>query len=107
MKSKRSALRFSCTDQPVSYKTAYDAGEAQLLNISAVGCAFLQPSCPVSVGEKILVTLHLPAAEVPFQAQGVVVRIENNGCTAVQFTLVEPEDQSLVRNHFSKLLRKK
>jgi hypothetical protein len=107
MKSKRSALRFACTDQPVSYKTEYEGGEAQLLNISATGCAFSQPSYPLSVGEKILISLQLPEAEIPFQAQGVVIRVENNGCSAVQFTLVEPEDQSLVRNHFSKLRRKK
>lgn len=105
MKSKRCALRFICWDQSVNYKTAYEDGEAQLLNISTSGCAFVLPTLPLSVGEKLLVSLELPDENTIFQAQGSVVRVENEGCVAISFTLVEPEDQALMRNYFSQLMR--
>lgn len=107
MKSKRYALRFPCGHHVVSFKTAYDAGEALLLNVSIEGCAFVESSLPLSLQEKILVSIALPGEEQIFQAQGVVVRVESGGCTAIRFTLVEPEDQAMVRNAFSKLMRKK
>jgi hypothetical protein len=91
----------------VRYKTAYDAGEARLLNVSTAGCAFTEPSHPLALEEKVLVSIELPGEDAVFQAQGVVVRVESGGCTALHFTLVEPEDQSLVRNHFARLMRAK
>ncbi len=108
MKSKRCALRFPCQDQLVSYKTAYEAGEGRLKNVSTAGCAFEQPNIPLSMHEKVLVSIVLPGAESVFQAQGVVVRVEPfPGNTAIHFTLVEPEDQLLLRNHFAELMRRK
>jgi hypothetical protein len=107
MKSKRCALRFLCGNQLVRYKTAYNAGEAQLQNISTAGCAFAELSLPLMLDEKILISIELPDADRVFQAQGVVVRVEKERCTAIHFTLLEPEDQSLVRNHFTKLMRTK
>lgn len=106
MKSKRSALRFPCGHQLVSYKTAYDDGQALLVNISTKGCAFEQPSLPLSMQEKILVSIALSGEDSVFQAQGIVVRV-SGGCLAIHFTLVELEDQVKVRNYFSKLMRKK
>ncbi len=106
MKSKRRALRFPCGHQPVSYKTAYDAGEAVLLNVSTAGCAFEQPSLPLSMQEKVLVSITLLGEDSVFQAQGVVVRVKN-GFTAIRFTLLESEDQEQVIKYFSKMMRKK
>ena len=84
MKSKRRALRLPCGRHQVSYKTAYDAGEAVLLNVSTVGCAFEQPSLPLSMQEKVLVSIALLGEDSVIQAQGVVVRVEN-GLTAIRF----------------------
>lgn len=106
MRSRRGALRFTCEGPPISYKTAYDAGEARLRNISSTGCAFFQASLPLSVGERILVTVELSGEEEVFQAQGIVVRLEDGGCIAIRFSLVEPEDQVLVRNYFARQMRK-
>jgi hypothetical protein len=106
MKSKRFALRYPCGHQTVGYKTAYDAGEAVLLNVSTVGCAFEQPSLPLSMHEKILVSILLPEENLVIEAQGVVVRIEDR-CTAIRFTLLEHEDQIQVIKYFSKMMRKK
>ncbi|GAB6191190.1 PilZ domain-containing protein [Desulfocastanea catecholica] len=106
MKSKRRALRFSCGHHQVSYKTAYDAGEAVLLNVSTVGCAFEQPSLPLSMQEKVLVSIALLGEDSVIQAQGVVVRVEN-GFTAICFTLLETEDQEQLIKYFAKKMRKK
>jgi hypothetical protein len=106
MRSRRGALRFPCEGPPISYKTAYEAGEARLRNISSTGCAFLQASLPLSVGERVLVTVPLSGEEQVFQAQGIVVRLEEGGCIAIRFSLVEPEDQALVRNYFARQMRK-
>jgi hypothetical protein len=105
MKSKRSALRFPGSHQPVSYKTAYDPGEAQLINISTSGCVFLGLTLPLSRQEKILVSITFPGEDYIFQAMGVVVRVEDN-CTAICFTLVEPEDQAQLRRYFSRQMRR-
>ncbi len=106
MKSKRRALRFPCGNQPVSYKTAYDAGEAVLLNVSTVGCAFEQPSLQLSIDEKILISIALVGEDSVIQAQGVVVRVEN-GVTATRFTLLEAEDKDMIIKYFSRMIRKK
>jgi hypothetical protein len=106
MKSKRLALRFPGSHQLVNYKTAYDTGEAQLINISTSGCVFLELTLPLSMQEKILVSIAFPDEDYIFQAKGVVVRVEDN-CTAICFTLVEPEDQAQLRRYFSRQMRRK
>ncbi|BHH85384.1 PilZ domain-containing protein [Desulforhopalus sp. 52FAK] len=106
MKSKRSALRFPCSNILLSYKTAYDEGEARLVNISIDGCAFEQPSLALPLQEKVLISFTLPGEDYAFEARGIVVR-EDVECTAIRFTLVEKEDQVKMRKHFSKMMRTK
>ncbi|TKB28569.1 PilZ domain-containing protein [Desulfopila sp. IMCC35006] len=106
MKSKRHDLRFLAGHHPVSYKTADDAGEALLVDISAGGCAFKQLSLPLAMHEKILVSIALPSESYVFQARGMVMRVEDDGRTAIKFTLVEPEDQTKIRMHFARLRAK-
>jgi hypothetical protein len=105
MKSRRRALRFSCNHR-VRYKTAYDEGEAILINVSTGGCAFQQLSLPLHLQDKILVSITMPGCVTPvFEAQGIVVRVDDD-CTAIHFSLVEPDDQIHMRNYFSKQMRK-
>lgn len=106
MKSKRCALRYPCSHQPVSYKTAYEEGEAVLLNVSTAGCAFEQLSLELSMHEKIIVSIALPEEDLVIEAQGIVVRIEDS-FTAIRFTLLESEDQMQVIKYFSEMMRKK
>lgn len=106
MKSKRAALRFPCDNQLVSYKTAYDTGEGQLINISTAGCVFFELTMPLTVQQKILVSIAFPDEAYTFQAQGVVVRVEKIR-TAISFTLVEAEDQAQLRRYFSRQMRRK
>ena len=99
-------MRFPCSHQLVNYKTAYEAGEALLLNVSTAGCAFLQPSLPLSMHEKTLISIALPGEDTALEAQGVVMRVDNT-CTAIHFTLIEPGDQARIRKYFSKMMREK
>ena len=101
MRSKRLALRFPGGNLPVSYKTAYDEGEARLQNVSTAGCALAQVSQALQTEEKILISVKLPGVDSIFQAQGKVVRVADEEHTAIRFTLIEPEDQTLVRNYFA------
>ncbi len=58
-KSKRCALRYCCSDYTVNYKTAYAQGVARLINISSNGCAFESATVPLSMQEKIFISLEL------------------------------------------------
>jgi hypothetical protein len=106
MKSKRSSLRFPCSNQLLSYKTAYDEGQARLVNISTEGCAFEQPSLALTLQERILISFTLPGEDYVFEARGVVVRV-GSVSMAIRFTLVEYDDQVKMRKHFSKMMRTK
>lgn len=105
MASKRLSFRFLCKQYPVKYKTAYLDGEGKLHNISTGGCAFFDLTQPLDVDEKILISIDLGATNTTFEAQGRVVRFEG-GMVAVQYILIEPESERLIRDYFSSKLRK-
>jgi len=106
MRSKRSAFRYTCTDQMIGVKTSYEDGEACLINISTDGCAFEETTVKLSLAEKVLISLQLGDEGSLFEAAGMVIR-QLEGCCAVQFSLIEPEAKVDLRNYFSKQLRKK
>jgi hypothetical protein len=104
MESKRAAFRFPCHHHGVRFKTAYEDGEAKLLNISTDGCALQSPSVPLSVDEKILITIVPEGQEGSFEARSRVVRVEED-VLGVQFTLLEISTKTQIRNYFSKKFR--
>ena len=75
-----------------------------MVNISTGGCALDQLSLHLALKEKVLISIALPGSDIVFQAQGIVVRIEND-LVAVQFSLVEQEDVNHMRMCFSRLAR--
>ena len=105
-KSKRYALRYCCSDYTVKYKTAYDQGEACLIDISSDGCAFESATVSLSVQEKIFISLELEKKQNIIEAKAVVVRMEKN-IFAVKFILIEPATQNLIRIYFAQKLRNK
>lgn len=105
-KSKRNALRIACNKHLLTYKTAYDEGEAQLLNISAEGCFFELATLPLSVQEEVLISITLEKEQGIIEAKAVVVRTEKRAF-AVKFILVEQETQNLIRSYFMQKLRNK
>jgi hypothetical protein len=107
MTSKRGALRFPCAHHPLRYKTAYDEGQAKLINASTTGCVFEELSLPLAIRDRVLITIALGAEKAEFQARAVVARVEGNGAVAVHFTVVEPESQAQLRNYFSRLMRRR
>lgn len=102
--SRRGALRFRCRKEPVAYKTAYEEGEGLLTNISTDGCAVEWATVTPEMHDKILLSIELENGDSPIEAQARVVRVEENDF-AVQFTLVEPETQSMIRKYFAGKLR--
>lgn len=104
MESKRAAFRFPCSHHRVRFKTAYEDGEASLLNISTDGCALQSPSVPLAVDEKILITIEPEGQEESFEARSRVVRVEED-VLGLQFTLLEIATKTQIRNYFSKKYR--
>ena len=105
-KSKRHALRHCCNNYTVKYKTAYEQGEARLINISSDGCAFESATVPLSLQEKIFFSFELEEKQNIIEAKAVVVRTDKN-IFAVKFILIEPETQNLIRIYFAQKLRDK
>lgn len=104
--SKRAALRFRCSKEPVFYRTAYEDGEGLLTNISTDGCAVEWATSPPEIAEKILLSIDLDGEDKKIEVQAYVVRVEGNDF-AVQFSLVEQETKSLIRKYFAGKLRGK
>lgn len=104
--SKRNALRLCCNKHSVTYKTAYDEGEAHLINISSGGCFFGSATLPLSVREKVFISIKLEEEQNVVEAKAVVVRAKENKF-AVKFILIEPATQSLIRTYFTQKLRNK
>lgn len=95
-----------CDGHPVKYKTAYDEGEGALINISSGGCVLESTTLPVSVQEKVFISIKLGRKDSIVEAKAVVVRAEEDQF-AVQFTLIEAPAQRLIRTYFIQKLRNK
>jgi len=102
--SKRSAFRFRCSKEPVTYRTAYDEGEALLKNISTEGCALEWATSLPEPDEKILLIIELQNKDAVVEIQAQVIRVEDNDF-AVKFLLIEPAAKTMIRNYFSRKLR--
>ena len=99
-KSKRNSLRFLCDGRIITYKTAYDEGQACLLNICSGGCACGSASPVPSVQEKVLISITLEDEEDVVEAKAVVVRAVDNQFY-LKFILIEPSTQNRIRTYFS------
>lgn len=82
--SKRSALRFAGYDRPITFRTDYDDGAAQLFNISTSGCAIHHVTLELEIEQKVLLALELDGSSNPLHIRAVVIRIED-GNIALQF----------------------
>ncbi len=105
-KSKRSAFRFRCSKEPVTYRTAYEDGEALLKNISTEGCALEWATIPPELYEKILLSIELEGEGTVVQIQAQVVRVEGSDF-AVKYLLMEPATKNMIRKYFSIKLQTK
>ncbi len=104
-RSKRSAFRFDSGAKKISYITAEEEGNAELLNISTIGCALVNMSQPVEVGEKILLRIATGRKEGCIEAQATIIRIDKDS-TAARFTLCEKETEAMIRSYFSTIHRR-
>jgi len=101
--SKRNGLRLCCNNHTVIYKTAYDEGEAHLVNISSGGCFFESANLPLSVREKIFISIELKAEQNIIEAKAIIVRAQEDAYAA-KFILIEPATQGLIRSYFTQQL---
>lgn len=102
VKSKRQAFRFRCNREPITYRTAYEEGEALLKNISTEGCALEWSTNPPELDERVLLRLEFDGQEV-IEIQARVVRVEGNDF-GVKFLIIEPTAKSAIRKHFARSL---
>lgn len=93
--SKRSALRFSGYNRPLTYKTDHEDGEARLVNISSNGCAINGATTPLMQNDKLLLSIALDEPENPVQIQAKVIRAEDNNFGLYFLNLTEEVKQRL------------
>lgn len=94
--SKRGSLRFNFKEELlVGYKTAYQDGEALLMNISTGGCVVQKASVPVAVDEKILFSFAIHSLDTPLELQATCVRHDGDGFAA-KFLGVDGGDESRI-----------
>lgn len=105
-RSKRMSLRFSTNEHEIQYKTAYEDGTAQLLNISGGGCALQNLDVKVQQQEKILLLIVCEDEEDPIEIGGIVLRVEGNN-VAVQFSQLSEDSKQRMIKYFAKKMRQK
>ncbi len=104
--SRRNALRWCCNKHSVKYKTEYDEGKGDLINISSGGCFFESVTLPLSVQEKVFISIKLDEEQDTVEAKAVVVRAKEDKY-AVKFILIELDTQNQIRAYFTQQLRNK
>jgi len=103
--SKRSALRFSGFDRPVTFRTDYDDGAAQLVNISTSGCAIHRATQELEVAQKVLLTFELDSPSNPLHIRAVVIRNEADNI-ALQFQNSDENIKRRIVRFFAKETRR-
>ncbi|SHO46395.1 PilZ domain-containing protein [Desulfopila aestuarii] len=103
--SKRSALRFAGYDRPMTFRTDYDDGTAQLVNISTSGCAIHRATPELEVEQKILLTFELDRPSNPLNIRAVVIRIDG-GNIALQFQHIDENIKRRIVRFFAKETRR-
>ncbi len=99
-KSKRLALRFDGKLQAIKYKTEFEDGKATLANISRSGAALKTATLPLSVDEKILLSIDLYESEAPLEVQAVVV-LSDKDTFSVQFRRIDEQIKSDILKSFA------
>jgi hypothetical protein len=104
MKSRRQEFRYSKFQMPVSFKTAYEQGTAQLVNISTGGCSLKDVSPCMTPKETFLLTIDADDIERPIEAKAVVLRVKGD-TVAAKFIIIAASSQNLLRSYFAKKTR--
>lgn len=100
--SKRTSLRFLCHNKPLTYKTAYEEGEARLVNISTSGCAICKATTELIIKQKVLLNLALGYPELQIQIQATVIRAEAPDSFGLQFLHMEESLKHRLIRFFAK-----
>ncbi len=98
--TKRLAYRFTGDGHILRYKTEFEDGEANVVNVSKGGCGLNKVTVLLSKAEKILILLQLDEAE-PLEISARVARIEDD-FVAVQFLSISEEAKHQIVKYFAK-----
>lgn len=104
MNSRRKEFRYSTFQIPVRFKTAYEDGNALLVNISTGGCALKNASPCMNLKEVFLLTIDPDDIDRPIEAKAVVLRVTGD-TIAAKFTIISTTAQNLVRSYFAKKIK--
>lgn len=98
--TKRAALRFPGFNRFLRYRTEYDDGEGQLLNISTHGCAIVEMTIELAEQEKTLLILELDNPNDPLEIRALVTRVDG-GSAGLQFQHLDDDAQHRIRTFFA------
>jgi len=102
--TRRSALRFEGYELPVTFRTDYDDGTAQLRNISTSGCALHNVDVDLEVGQKVLLALALDSPAKPLSISAAVMRIDG-GSIALEFRHIDDNSKRRIVLFFARETR--
>ena len=72
--SRRKALRMPGFELEVSYRTEFEDGNAQLINVSTSGCSLKNTTTKLTIKEKVLLSFRIDSLQQPVEIQAMVIR---------------------------------
>ncbi len=102
-RSKRKSLRFTGYNYSIILKNAFDDARAEIVNISANGCALSGVTIGLELHEKVLLIIPLDE-ETEVEVGAYVIRMVDDS-VAVKFIEIEDEARHRLVVHFAKLQR--
>ncbi len=102
-RSKRKYLRFKVHNYSIILKSAFDDAVADLLNISAGGCAMKGVTIPLELHEKVLLIIPL-AGEAEMEIGAHVIQLADTR-VSVKFTEIDDASRQKLILYFARLQR--
>lgn len=103
-RSKRDALRFDGFMRPVRYKTEFEDGQANIVNISTGGCALDQVTVELTERERVLLTITLDSPDDTIDIQAMAIRSDGE-TSGLKFQRVSEENKQRILHFFASQAR--
>ncbi len=104
--TKRGSLRFNVRSYSLRYKTEFDDGGGEVVNISTGGCALKNVDVPLSLHEKVLLLLPLDEGGKELEIGATVIRVEEDSL-ALQFSNISEESKQQIVKLFAGMQRER
>jgi len=76
--SKRNGLRFQIKPRTIKYRTDDREGEAVISDISTGGCYAKEATLPLSIDDKVILSLNFIESENNMEFEAIVIRSQDN-----------------------------